>query len=117
MRRLFLATCLTALCSSATAQGVWDRFQELKSSDPELYEAIRLLIASSSKANDVSGGFDYSIGEADLQCREGFDGGFDSCTVEIEGEAESHADSIDNRSADLEFECDVEVVTYDGDGF
>lgn len=95
--------------------GAWERLQALSETDPELYRLIMLMMTA--KDRHVNGGFDWEATSADLECTEGFNGGFSECEVTVSIQGESFAASEDRRSASLEIECDVELRTENEDGF
>ncbi|MFC4671978.1 hypothetical protein ACFO5X_25745 [Seohaeicola nanhaiensis] len=105
-----------AMASVANAEPIQDtmrRLEALKDSDPDLYYLIRML----SRKPVVEGGFDYEFDPGQLDCDENYDGGFRSCQLDVEIEGTSYADSEDDRSASLEFTCEMSLTTTDANGF
>jgi len=115
----FFSACIHVgfllLPAEAWSQDVYKRFATLAQSDPELYQLIRSLMVRAQRT--VDGGFDWRVGNADLDCDEAYEGGFDSCEVEIDIDSRSHAEDPDDRNARLSFECSAELQTTDADGF
>lgn len=112
-----LAIFLSFLPQKLTAQDVSapiERLQNLRVTDPELFQFISMLVGSSRP--EVPGGFDWEIADSRLKCSEYFDGGFDSCVVEVDLEGESFASSDDRRNANLSIECEAELTTEDVGG-
>ena len=91
----------------SASQDAMDRLWLLKESDPELFRFILHFIENP----DVPGGFDLDILSADLNCSEAFDEGFDSCSVAVDVSVTSLSKYPDQRSANVDVTCDVDLET------
>lgn len=99
------------------ARDVVDRLLALRQADPELFGFISSMTRRASPRAQVLGGFSFEVTNVHLRCDEFIDAGFDDCTVDLDIEAESFAESPDNRHVSLDIECDVSLGTARASGF
>lgn len=73
-------------------------------------------VAGTGDSYRTSRGADFtvSVSDADLDCNEGFDGGYDSCTVTVSFDVHTDYNGNDNPSVEVECEADLSYATRDG---
>ena len=87
----------------------------LRESDPEMFQFIAAM--SARRSAQIEGGFSWEVRDARLACDESLDSGFDECEVDVSVSVTNHAQSPDQRNADVDLECEAELVTVLAGGF
>ena len=116
-RSLALLFFTPSIVFAQDTANVITRLMALEQTDPELFGFIRGMTTRAASRSQIEGGFSFEVRDAVLKCDEMPGAGFDSCTVSVDLHGQSFASSPDNRSSQMEVQCQADLETRPASGF